>query len=504
MAIAIWFVSLSLLPAIPLGRVSAAPTTVEAYQAVVVPPLLGQNICVKNVDRWQDTPRYQEPVTGATVAFKHDRENLYFYAEWSVASPSPNDYFGVEFDNNGDGAHMGSRSSPDDAFFVSPSFYAGGSRCARDAFMSGFAFPTLDLDVGGTNDTVGRMVYTNGTYYIEVMKPFITNDAAGHDIAIDESTTIGVGFAAGVFGAGAGHRATDMSSYRLVLTNKSSTSVGEVTIVNPVDTAYNYGILLVLATLALVAFHFVRRRAWRATIAVGEATPKGGAAFVAVKHHDLSTRAIHWTHVALMVSLLATGFGIHWRVYLLGPVTSLVHVMIGVAILVVDFPLRFVSLYKTKDFAYLARPRKEDFKEMAGITANFFGLSKKYPEHVTVDPATNTYFENRKYCSLQKAMLWGDLAAILAMAITGFALYPSSALGWVVDILGGSANVRALHLLTFFYFAATLVGHFYLSVIPHNWGKMRAMVRGTGRVQAHVPTAEGDGSASAPLPAEEA
>ncbi len=477
----------SLVLAVPAisPRASAAPTALEAYLAVEI-PAMGTDPCRGGPGAWTDAPRYEEPVTGATVAFKHDGSYLYLSAEWPDASPSYWDYFGVEFDNDGDGAHMGTPSSPDDALFLSPSFQAPTSGCARDAFVTGFASPTFDVDAGGANDLAGRMVRLNGTYFVEVRKPFASNDTTGKDLAIARGMSVGIGLVVGTFGGGANHRATDLSSYVLVLTEKQSAIAPQIRLTNPVVLAYDLGLVLLLSTGALIAFHFVRRRAWRAMPVFGAA--KGPAPYVLVRRHALSIRAIHWTHAALMVTLLVTGIGIYWKFYPLGAATTWFHVGVGLTILTLDIPVRTIVLWRARELGILARPLKEDVRQIGGITKNLFGLSKKYPEHSTFDPRTRRYFMDRKYCSFQKAMLWGDLFGIVAVAITGMALYTSS-FGWVVDLLGGSLNVRAVHLLLFFYFAATIMGHVYLSVIPYNWGKLRAMTNGVGRVREHVPAA---------------
>lgn len=490
-------VVLSLVPTIASDNASAAPVVIEAYQAVVIPPTRS-NVCREEVaPMWKDTPRYVEPVTGATIAFKHNEGTLYFYAEWQVATPSVRDYFGVEFDNNGDGMHMGDPASPDDAFFLSPTFYALFGNCARDAYLTGFARQTHDDEAGAVNDAKGRMTYINGSYFIEVERPFVTGDGPGYDVDLAVGTSIGVGFAAGQIGAGSGHRGTDMSTYVLSIANKTSTVAPEVTIADPVSLAYDAGIFLIVATLALIAFHFFRRRSWRKTPVFGAATPKAPVPYVMVRRHTLSIRAIHWAHAGLMLSLIATGLGVHWRVYLLGTLTTIVHVGIGLTILLVDFPLRFTALWKAKELGVLVKPLKEDFREIGGITANLFGLSKTYPEHSTFEKQTRRYFLDRKYCAFQKAMLWGDVMGIVAIAITGMALYTSH-FGWVTGLLGGSLNVRAVHAFLFFYFAATLIGHVYLSVIPYNWGKMSAMVSGVGQIREHVPTAEEDEAKEGP------
>ncbi|MEM1946604.1 MAG: cytochrome b/b6 domain-containing protein [Candidatus Caldarchaeum sp.] len=72
--------------------------------------------------------------------------------------------------------------------------------------------------------------------------------------------------------------------------------------------------------------------------------------------------------------------------------------------------------------------------------------------------------------------------AIVILGMTGFAMAYPSLFTWVFILLGGGLNLRALHLLFFYLFTAVFFAHIYLSLIPENWNRLRAIVKGTCKV----------------------
>jgi len=150
---------------------------------------------------------------------------------------------------------------------------------------------------------------------------------------------------------------------------------------------------------------------------------------------------------------------------------------IGIHPGVLDIELRFLFL-----------PWKDDLLVSVSLITNFFGLTRRYEEHATVDPETKGWYKGRKYCSFQKGLLLMDLAAMFVMALSGYALYWPGQFAWLYDLVrpwGGYFVIRGFHLLMFYYFVSTLVGHVYLSLIPMNWGKLRSIVFGKGKVHRH-------------------
>lgn len=469
-----------LLLAVP-SRARAEPLSMQVHRG---DPLVMLN-CTQHVGDWSNFPVYMEPTTGTEISLRHDGVNLYIMVTMPAETPSPQDYWGIEFDNNGDHAHMGTSASPDDAIFASTGCPA---TAAKDAYLTGFAQPKYDQDRGGINDADGLMVWSNGNYMIHITRPLVTGDSMGHDADLSLGMQIAVGFVAGTFGQGAAHKGTDMSTYVLSISNETSTTGGTVTLVqqNYYNFANTMGQWLFIGTVGLCVFHFFRRRAWRSRpyeSAAIEATP---LVFAEVGRHDAGMRLTHWTHVALMAGLLITGLSIHDKSYLLGKMTTPVHLVFAFSILFIDFPVHFIAMWRGGDMRNIFTPRKDDIKVAVGTTANFFFLSKKYPEHATWDPKTKSYYLDRKYCSYQKYLLYGDIASILVMGVTGLALYWPTDLQWLISFAGGPANIRALHLFLFYYFAASIMAHTYLSVIPSNIGRLNAMVTGKGKIRVHT------------------
>ncbi len=445
--------------------------------------------CTNAGSDWNDYPSYVETVTGTQLTFRHDNQNLFILVKMPVSVPNPADYWGIEFDNNGDKAHMGTSANPDDAIIVT----AGcPDSTARDSFLKGFAYPSYDESFVGTNDASGEMTYSNGSYTIQITRPLVTGDSLGHDVQFTVAMKIGVGFVAGTFGQGAAHKGTDMSTYVLSLLNETSTGGGIVTLKQEsnMGLANNMGQLMFMGTIGLLGFHFVRRRAWRFKPYESKELEAAPFATAVVARHDAGMRFSHWAHAGLMFGLLITGLSIHDKSYLLGSMTTPVHLVFAFSILVIDFPIHFAAMWRGGDMRNIFTPKKDDIKVAVGTTANFFYLSKKYPEHATWDVKANKYYLDRKYCSYQKYLLYGDIIFIIAMGVTGLALYWPENMQWMTSLLGSSTNIRAMHLFVFYYFAASVMAHMYLSFIPSNLGRMNAMITGKGKIRVHMEPEE--------------
>ncbi len=471
---------------------SLMPATVRADPAEILvkrgESLTALNCSLVSSD-WDNFPMYVESTTGSELKFRHDGENLYMLVRVPFSSPSPMDYWGIEFDNNGDGAHMGTSSSPDDAIFTStgcPSF------TAEDAYLIGFAQPIYDEDRGGTNDVTGLMQYEDGAYTIQITRPFITNDDRGKDVDLGLGVSVGVGFVFGTFGQGAAHKGTDMTSYVLAISNETSQGGGTIILVqqNYLGLAASLGQLMFFFTLGLCVFHFFRRRAWRVRPYESKELEAAPLVMAEVPRHEASMRFAHWAHVVLMGGLLVTGYSIHEKTYILGSGTTYLHLALAFTIAFIDLPVHFLAMWRSGDMRNIFTPKKDDIKVAVGTTTNFFYLSKKYPEHATWDAKKKDWYLDRKYCSYQKYLFYGDLISIIVIGITGLALYWPETFAWLNSLLGGSSNIRALHLFIFYYFAATVLAHAYLSFIPSNLGRMKSMITGKGKVRVHTEPVE--------------
>ena len=212
----------------------------------------------------------------------------------------------------------------------------------------------------------------------------------------------------------------------------------------------------------------------------------GPPAKVVVQRQTAPVIATHWVHVAVIAMFIATGLSMFLGWSLFAPYTLSVHILCAFLIAFIDFPIHFFVMWKEKELRYLAVIKRRDLADVWQQALNFVGLTEAYPEHATYEPLKSEYYLGRKYCSFQKVLFYSDLVCILLFGITGFSMYYFSTFPFVANLVGGYLNLLALHLLIFYYFTATLVGHIYLSFVPANWGRLRAMFVGKGSLEVHA------------------
>jgi len=206
---------------------------------------------------------------------------------------------------------------------------------------------------------------------------------------------------------------------------------------------------------------------------------------VVVQRQTMATVVVHWVHVAIIATFIATGLSTYLGLSLFAPNTTTIHIVCAFLIAFVDFPIHFYVMWKSKELKYLVVVKKEDLAEVWEQALNFVGLTKSYPEHATYIPQEGEYYLGRKYCAFQKLLFYSDVACVILFGITGFSMYYMTAFPYIANLVGGFVNLLALHLLIFYYFTATLIGHIYLSFIPANWGRLRGMVLGKGSLEIH-------------------
>lgn len=99
------------------------------------------------------------------------------------------DYFGIEFDNNDDGAIMGTPDSPDDLILIDYDMPG-----AIDMFSSSFRV-YRDLNFEGENNVEGASNDKNGELIYEIRKTLDSHDTNGFDISLSEGDSYYVMFA---------------------------------------------------------------------------------------------------------------------------------------------------------------------------------------------------------------------------------------------------------------------------------------------------------------------
>ncbi len=436
---------------------------IKVYTAKKTPVIDG----VISEGEWDDVPLLRESVTKASIAFKHDDQHLYFLAIFESPSPTTRDYFGLEFDPDGDQAHMGSEEVPDYSILISPSY---GDNHAREALLLGPVKPILYEELGLVSNVVAKMECYDKRCVVEGARPLSMD--ARNMLELTPEKPVGIGFAVGQFGKGIEHRATDMASYVLVLVQEEFVGKAEE-VFDFYGAVSEYGPYAWYVAVAGVLAHLARRRAWKA--------PRHSETAV-LERHIREARIAHWIRVAVLTVMIITGLSILFKLPLFGGLSRDIHIWFAFAILLADLPLHIYSMMRKGEWRQLLLLNKDDVYVTFTIVKNFLGLTKEYPPHAVYDAKSKTYYMGRKYCSLQKPLVWFYFIALAVFGLTGFAMAYPSLFPWVFTLLGGGLNVRALHLLFFYLFTGVFFAHIYLSLIPENWNRLRAIITGSCKI----------------------
>ena len=133
-----------------------------------------------------------------TIQLRFMSEILYLLAEiphngqYDMINLNPeknHDYFGIEFDNNGDGVFHGTTKSPDDMVLINY-FHSG----AQDLFTRNFKVFN-DTQVNGKENAEGGVTSANGTIFFELSKELNSQDNFGADINIKRGDIFWMSFA---------------------------------------------------------------------------------------------------------------------------------------------------------------------------------------------------------------------------------------------------------------------------------------------------------------------
>jgi thiosulfate reductase cytochrome b subunit len=451
--------------------------TLKVYLSQVIPVVDGEI----QRDEWADVPLYKDSISRSSVAFKHDGRAMYILAIYEDNSPSPQDYYGFEFDQDADAEHMGSADRPDYSILVSPSFPDSN---AREAILPGPAKPIFLSELGLKDIVQSKMKHEEGRYVLELTRPFAHEDKERLQFHINQS--VGIGFATGEFGKGTAHRATDMASYTLLIVNETHEGPATASSLDIYSLGLIYGPIFQYSAVVLIVVHVFRRKVWRMS--------KAEESFRMVRH-SLSARVGHWLRVSLLMLFILSGWSLLAGIPIFGSDTSLLHVAAGFAVLLVELPIHVFAMMRNQEYRHLLIPRWDDVKVTLTIMKNFVGLTSIHPPHAVYDPSTGGYYMDRKYCSLQKLLTLGYILLLGVLGLTGFAMWYPNTFASLFALLSGGVNVRGLHLLFFYAFTAVFTAHAYLSIIPSNWERLKAMVNGSCAIsvyserQAHLPAA---------------
>lgn len=171
--------------------------------------------------------------------------------------------------------------------------------------------------------------------------------------------------------------------------------------------------------------------------------------------HPVETRAYHWLHLLAMISLGISGYYIHSPFFPDGMKwMKFVHfVAMYVVLLALVLRVSFAFLSRNRDYSSFGLGLKQ-WKMLPGVLAYYLFLRKELPEGVGA------------YNPMQRLTYIFFALLLIPQAITGFAMYPSTApyFTWFVSFVGGRPMVHSLHYLIFWVFLLVGLIHVYLSV----------------------------------------
>ena len=180
----------------------------------------------------------------------------------------------------------------------------------------------------------------------------------------------------------------------------------------------------------------------------------------------LFIRVFHWLFAAALVVIMYTGLYIHYPVNILGFVDMRRAQMGMYTTVYIALFLLVARVYygiMTRDIRNILLNR-EDIQNLPGFFKFYFFLAEKEPPHAKYNPG-------------QKLIFTSWLLAFGFQAITGFILYDTGRLGWLLPCFGGLQNLKYLHYLVFLYFVATTMVHVYLA-LSEDPAKLQAMFTG--------------------------
>ena len=226
--------------------------------------------------------------------------------------------------------------------------------------------------------------------------------------------------------------------------------------------------------------------------------PAGDHRWVYLWH--LPIRAMHWTAVAAIAVLFATGLYIG-RPYLMAGAPSTTFVLqwvrlahfIAAAVLVATAVVRAYSLVRGNRFERLSAlfpVRRRDWMNLWKMVRYYLFIHpERAPHYLGHNP-------------LQQIFYTFTYAVALLLVVTGFVLFGqavpgtavAAAFAWLAPHLGGMQMVRAIHHAATWYFPFFVIFHVYLAVradLLERSGTMSSMISGGRFVPVEEHYADG-------------
>lgn len=214
---------------------------------------------------------------------------------------------------------------------------------------------------------------------------------------------------------------------------------------------------------------------------------------VILEWHTFGSIISHWS--LLLFTVLATITGVAFWTGWYGPldigiwdgyhVSYVIHIWAGVLLAVAAFVL--FPYYKLILEGESVRLTRNDVKEQIVITLSFLGLARYIPGYKkarrTRDDETGEWVG---YHPMQTAFWYGTWFFVALLTLTGFALWAELTTdpAWWISTLGFMVgwvtyeNMLRIHLVSMFFFVASVAVHAYFSVLPSNHDFLMSMIHG--------------------------
>ncbi len=174
-----------------------------------------------------------------------------------------------------------------------------------------------------------------------------------------------------------------------------------------------------------------------------------------IPEHPIEPRIYHWIHLISMGCLGFTGLYIYWP-FFQAPMkwmqfTHYVAMYVILAVLILR--ISYAILHRRRDWHEFGLGLKQ-WKMLPHYIGYYIFIKKEHHKDVGA------------YNPMQRLTYIFFGLLLIPQAITGFALYPSTAsyFTWLTSLMGGAAYVRSLHFFIMWIFAIVAAVHIYMAV----------------------------------------
>lgn len=174
-----------------------------------------------------------------------------------------------------------------------------------------------------------------------------------------------------------------------------------------------------------------------------------------IAEHHVETRIYHWVHLISMGLLGFTGFFIHWPFYPAAMKWMRFIHFVAMYVVLWNLVIRisFAIISRNRDWSKFGLGLKQ-WKMIPHYIGYYLFVRKEHHKDAGA------------YNPVQRLTYIFVLLLLIPQAITGFAMYPSTAkyFIWLTSMLGGLTYVRTVHYFTMWLFIVLVGIHAYMAI----------------------------------------